>query len=186
MDKQSKNSMSINLLPVSFRQLQQQNSKFYKIQTISIFLLLSLIFLTSIAVALRFLQTQQIKAAEVNLQQSNDKVSSLKSREEALFIVKNRLTAIDQISNIPSKQRAIYNLVNQLIPASLSLSLVSVDASGNMIVSIVAPNFTALDGLLSDLTNKEKNENQISKVSLESFSRSRDGLYRASLKIIPN
>ncbi|MDO8619041.1 MAG: hypothetical protein Q7R49_03820 [Candidatus Daviesbacteria bacterium] len=181
-----KNAVNINLLPISFRQKQQQNSKFYKIQTISIFLLLSLIFLTSLTLAMRFLQTQQIQAAEVNFQNSNNKVSSLKSKEASLIIVKDRLTTIDAIASIPSNQRAIYNLVSQLIPPSLSLSFVSVDANGNMIISLVAPNFTALDGLLSDLTSKEKNENRVKQVSLESFSRSRDGLYRASLKIIPN
>lgn len=186
MDKNTKTAMNINLLPLTYKRLQQQNSKFYKIQTVSIILLLSLVFLTSVTIALRFLQSQQIKAAESSLQESSSRVTAFKSKEAALLILKNRLATIDSISAQPSKQRALYNLVNELVPPSLTISFVSVDSSGNMAVSLIAPNFTALDQLLSLLSSKEKNEGRIAKVSLESLSRSRDGLYRASLKVVPN
>ncbi len=177
--------MDINLLPIGYTKLRKRDTKFYQVQTISIYLLLLLIFVTSITVALRFLQTQQIKAAEANLQEFNLQVSSLKSKEASLVILKDRLTTIDQISTVPSKQRSVYNLVNGLIPPNLTLSFVSVDRSGNMLLSIVAPNFSSLDGLLATLGSTQKNENKITSTSLESFSRSRDGLYRASLKIVP-
>lgn len=181
--KNTGHSMNINLLPLSYKQVQTQNSKFYKIQSASIYLLLTLIFLTSLTVAFRILQSQQIKAAEVSLQQFSTQVSSQKSKEAGLLILKNRLDAIDQISALPSRQRSLYNLVNQLIPPTLTLSFVSVDGNGNMTISLVAPNFSALDTLLGVLTSPGRSEGLIGKVSLESFSRSRDGLYRASLKI---
>jgi len=183
MDK--KGSASINLLPISYKEFQKRESKFYKIQNISISLLLFLIFVTSITIALRIIQAQQINAAEGLLEQNNQKVSDLKPREASLFLLKDRLTNIDQITSLPSKQRSIYNLVSQLIPANLNLNFVSVDTNGDMLISIVAPNFASLDELLIVLTSKDKNEDSIAAVSLESFSRSRDGLYRASIKIKP-
>lgn len=177
--------MSINLLPLGYKELQKANTRFYKIQSISISLLLCLIFVASITVALRIIQAQQISAAENLLESNTQKVSSLKPRESSLFLLKDRLSSINQIISLPSKQRSLFNLVNQLIPPNLTLSFISVDTTGNMLLSTVAPDFSSLDNLLTTLSSPDKSEGQISQVSLESFSRSRDGLYRASIKVTP-
>lgn len=180
-----KNKLTINLLPIEFTNTQKESDRFQKIQAICSYFILTLILAASLVVALRIFQSQQIKLAQANLDQNSQKVTKLKPTEESLVILKNRLSAIDKLTSLPSKQRAVYNLVSQLIPNSISISSVAVDSSGNMLLSLTSSGFEQIDALINALTSPVQNENRISQVSIDSFSRSRDALYRVNLKITP-
>ena len=143
-----KDRLSINLLPIEYTGLQKQYEKFYKVQAFSIAIILILGFLASITVALRVFQSQQVRVAQADLDNFTNKVTNLKPKEASLVILKNRLSTIDQISSLPSKQRSLYVLVNKLLPASLQISSISIEASGDMLLTIVSPDYFSIDNLL--------------------------------------
>lgn len=179
-----KDKFSINLLPASYTGLQKEYTKFLRVQTISIGIILFLVFLASLTVALGVFQNSQVKSAQATLDNFTSKVSDLKPKEASLAILKNRLSVIDQITSLPSKQRSLYNLVTQLTPPSLTILAVSIDSSGNMLLTILSPDYLSIDSLLVSLMSASKNEGRISQVLIDNLSRSRDGVYRGSLKIV--
>ena len=50
--------VTINLLPLEFREQDLNNAKFYKVQIIGVAVVLLIIFLSSLTVALRILQSK--------------------------------------------------------------------------------------------------------------------------------
>src|SRR5437588_594087 len=96
--------ISINLLPVEFTQEQVKNAKFYKIQARGIVIILIMIFLASLTIALRILQSHNIQQVQAQVDETSQKVSNLKDKEVALAVLKNRLATIGQYLGVPSKQ----------------------------------------------------------------------------------
>lgn len=177
--------IAINLLPLEFRAAELKVAKFYKIQTIGIATVLLMTFLASLTVALRVLQSQNISRIQNQLTLSEGKVSGFKNTEGSLFLLKNRITAINQYLGIPSSQTQIYKIITELLPTDVSASSISVDKGGEVLVVAIAPDASSLDNLITNLTSKESNQDKISQVSLESINRGKDGIYRVSLKIKP-
>lgn len=175
--------ITINLLPVEFRKAQAEQSKFYKVQYLSILTVLALAFLASTTVALRIFQSQSVSSAQGNLEQISQRVVDSKVKEASLVALKTRLSTINQLSSVPSKQRATFSIVSNLLPASAQISSLVVDKAGNITLSITSADNSALDSFLNDLVSYERNEDKISEVTLESLSRGRDGVYRANLTI---
>lgn len=175
--------ISINLLPPEVVAEQLKRTKFYKIQSAGIAIILLMTFLTSLTVAFRILQSRNIVAAQSKLDESSKQVSAYKSTEASLFILKNRLTVIDQYLGVPSEQSAIYRLIDKLIPSSVAVNSLTINKTGDVIVLSSVPDSVALDNLVNNLTSKESNEGKISQVSIDSLNRGRDGMYRVSLKL---
>lgn len=177
--------IAIDLLPLEYREQQLKGIKFIKIQSIGVATILIMVFLSSLTIALRILQSQNILQIQNRITQSEQRVSDQKNNEAALFLLKNRLATINQYIDVPSKQSEIYKLVTQLIPPSVILSAFSVDKSGEVLIVAVAPDSTSVDSLVNNLTDKSSNQDKISQVSLENINSGRDGVYRLSLKIKP-
>lgn len=175
--------ISINLLPVEFKIIQQSEQRFLKIQTISIAVLLLFIFLATTTVALGYIQSQDVKNAQVNLDSAESAVSGLKSKESSLVALKNRINSISEVKKDPSKQRIMYSLVDGLIPANVNVSSLSVDKSGDVVIAAVFSDIQSFDSFTQDLVNRNKNQDKIKEVDIDSLSRSRNGQYRVNLKI---
>lgn len=177
--------ISINLLPVEFTQEEVKKSKFYKVQAISISIILILIFLSILTISLRIFQSNRIKIAQLEVAEAENRVTSKSLRQAQLLLLKNRLSAIQNYLGVSSKQAEMYTLVHNLLPSALDISSVSVGREGGVLVSALATDANTLDRIFTDLLNKEKNENKISKVSIESLNRGRDGLYRVNFTVGP-
>lgn len=177
--------IAINLLPIEFREQDLKNAKFYQVQTVGVTIILLMIVLASLIVGLRVLQSQNISQIQTTVAASEQKLSDLKNTESSLFLLKNRLTAINQYLGIPSKQVQTYHLITKLLPPSVLISSISVSKSAEVLALVIVPDVDSLDSLLNNLTYQQTNEDKISQVSLESINRSRDGVYRLSLKIKP-
>lgn len=177
--------ISINLLPIEFKQEEIKRTKFYKVQTVGVAIILLMTFLASLTVALRILQSQKIFQIKSRLAQAEEKISNLKTVQASLILLKNRLTAIDQYLGTPSKQSQIYQLVTELLPVNAAVSSISVDAAGEVIILVTIPDSSALDNLVNSLISRDKNQDKISQISLENINRGRDGIYRLNLKIKP-
>lgn len=170
-------AININLLPIEDALRQKKEGKFRLIQAISIFLLLSLLFLSTVGFILRFLQNNDIGKVESAANLAENQVAGFKDKEAALFVLKNRLTAIGQIVKEPGKQAEIYDLAVRKLPQSVGLASVGIDKSGSITESLVVSDGVVLDILLDQYMEKA------SKIEVESLSRGRDAAYRVNLKI---
>lgn len=175
--------ISINLLPQEFTQAEVEKAKFYKIQAIGVGITLVMIFLASSTVALRILQSNYISQVQSKLSETEGKVVALKDRQASLVLLKNRLSTIGQNLEERSKQNNMYNLLDKLIPQSISITSLSVDKVGNAVILALVPDSNTLDSLIKGLTTRESNKDKIKGVLLENINRGRDGIFRISLKI---
>ncbi len=178
--------ISINLLPVEFITTEAKKANFYKVQAIGIVVILTMVFLASLMIALRILQSHNIDRAKVLLDESEQKVSNLKRKEVSLTVLKNRLTIIDKYLGVSSKQVSIYKLIDKLIPPAITVTSFSIEPSGGVALTGIAQDSTSLDNLINSLTSKDINEGKIAGVSVDSLNRGRDGIYRLSLKVQVN
>lgn len=178
--------IAINLLPIEFTEAEVKRAKFIKIQTIGVAVILVMVFLSSLSVSLRILQSQSIKSVQTQVSATEQKISDLKDRQVSLLLIKNRLAVINQYLGNSSKQTAMFILLDKLLPPSISINSTTVDKDGGILILALIPDSLALDNLMNNLTDKTKNESQIKEVALDSISRGKDGVYRVSLKIKPN
>ncbi|QQG43271.1 MAG: hypothetical protein HYW45_03650 [Candidatus Daviesbacteria bacterium] len=176
-------NLSINLLPVEYAQVYAADERFRKIQRIGISILVLLIFLSSTTFALSLLQNSNILQAQAKLQVEESAINKFKPQEESVILLKDRLNSLQKLSTAPSQSSAMYSLVDALMSASISPTLIVTDTSGNLSLSLATTNSSEIDNFIASLTNPQKNQNLVSKVDVESLSRGKDGLYRVNLKI---
>ncbi len=177
--------LSIDLLPAEFKQAQSKRSKFYKIQSVGIAIIGIIAFLASLIIALRILQSQKILRLQNRAQEAEQKVSSLKTSQGYLLLLKNRLATINQYLGTSSKQAQMYNLVEKLLPPTVSISTISVSRNGEVSILATGNDGDSLDLFLNSLQSKDINEDKIKEISMENLSRGRDNLYRLTINIKP-
>lgn len=175
--------IAINLLPAEFREQELKKTKFYKLQSVGIGIIMLMVFLSSLTVALRVLQSQNISQIQKQVAASEQKISDLKTTQGSIILLKDRLTAINQYLGNPSEQSQMYKLVSDLLPSGVSISSVSVGKAGDILLFVSTKDSSTLDQFITNLTSKEKNQDKISQVSLETLSRGRDEIYRVNFKI---
>lgn len=168
--------ISINLLPREYLSDEIKKAKFYKVQLMSTAAILLVAFFASIAVGIRFLQSQNIRAVEAKIVEGEEKITQLAGKQTSLLLIKNRLSTINQYLGVTSKQVSTYALLDGLLPSQIGISSLNVDRSGDAQLVAVIPDVIILDTLISDLTS-------VSEVSVESLNRGRENTYRISLKI---
>ncbi len=177
--------IAINLLPIEFTQAEVKRARFIKIQTIGVLVILVMVFLSSLSVALRILQSQSIKGIQTQVSASEQKISDLKDKQVSLLLIKNRLAVINQYLGNSSKQVAMLILLDKLLPPAISINSTIIDKSGEISILALIPDSLMLDNMINNLTDKTQNEGRIREISLDSISRGKDGVYRVSLKIKP-
>lgn len=178
--------ISINLLPSEIMARELKEAKFYKLQFAGIAIVLVMVFLASLTLALRILQNQSLAAIQATVAEEGQRVSDLKETQASLLLLKNRLNVINQYLGIPSAQSTMYELLEKLIPFSISVNALSIDKGKGVTILATAPDSFALDDLVNNLTNQETNEGKISQISVEALNRGRAGFYRVSFKFVPN
>lgn len=177
--------ISINLLPAEFTAEQVKKAKFYKIQGIGVVAILVMVFLSSLTVALRILQSQNISEAQAILNEREQRVLGLKNRQASLILLKNRLSAVSKYLGVSSKQVSVYKFINDLLPPTFGINSLTVDKSGEILILAVVSDIITLDNFISTLISDESGQGKVSQLSLENLNRGRDGIYRVSLKIKP-
>lgn len=184
-EEASAGKLSVNLLPPEILFERRQGSKLAVINKLSILALLLMLFFTSATLSLRISQNSELKEIRESVAVAEAKVSGMKGKEEQLAVLKSRLNSIKTLNEGDVKRKAIFSLVVFLIPESMGVSEVAVDGSGKMTLSLTSSSLASIESLISNLGNKEKNSNLISKVTLDGLSMGKEETYRFSLKIIP-
>lgn len=175
--------ISINLLPPETIANELKRAKFYKIQVIGVTIVLVMVFLASLTVGLRILQSSHITGIQTTLASEEQKITDLKDTQGTLIVLKDRLKVIDQYLGVASSQSSMYKLIDKLIPPAVAVSGINIDKTGGVVFSVLTTDSSILDALVSSLTDKEANEGKITQVSVESLNRGRDGYFRVSFKI---
>lgn len=177
--------ISINLLPVEFIQEEVKRSKFARLQTIGVAIILIMVFLASLTVALRILQTQNINRFQLKASLAEERINGLKEAQGSLILLKNRLGIISRYLGKSSKQTEVYQFIDSIIPPSVNVTSVSIDKSGDASMLFLARDIVSLDNFIGSLTNPGNNSGKISRVSIENINLGRDGIFRVNLKIKP-
>lgn len=177
--------LSVNLLPPEILLQRKQSFKLSLANKLSIVLLVTLVFFSSVTLAFRLIQNAQKETAENNLVLAETRMSGLKPREEEAILLKGRLASIEKLLGGDVKRKAIFNLVVYLALPDMQISEAAVDSQGNMSISMVSQTIESFDNFLSNLSSQEKNFGMVQKVHLESLSMGRDAAYRFALKITP-
>lgn len=175
--------LSINLLPAEIATQGLQQQRLYRIKFFGVVTVLTLVFLSSVTIALRLLQGQNIKKSESQFQELTTRVQNFKTTESSLGVLKNRLNAIQNLALQPSKQRTLYSQVISLLPSSLLVTSVSLDKSGNMSLSASTSDYVGFDNFLKSLSSTK--DIKVSKVAVDNLIIGRDGVFRVNLKISP-
>lgn len=178
-------NIAINLLPAEYRAEELKKAKLYKVQALAVAVVLVTAFLASATVALRILQSQKIIQVQSKAEEAEKKVSDFKTSQGYLLLLKNRLNTITLYLGNSSKQAQMYVLMEKLLTPSISVSTISVDKSGNVLILATSVDRSALDLLINNLLSKEISEDKIKEVSVESLNRGKDGVYRLSFKVKP-
>lgn len=177
--------ISINLLPAEFSAAELKRAKFVKIQAIGVSVVLLMIFLSSLTFSLRILQNQSIKAVSGRVLGAEEKIDGLKGTQASLVFLKNRLDILQKYLGTQSKTVSFYQFFTNQLPSSASADSISVDKEANLLILIHFQDIREFDSLLVSLLDPQKNEGRVKKISIDSFSRGRDGLFRVSLKLEP-
>lgn len=175
--------ISINLLPQTVLLERIQSSKTNFVYKVSISILVLVIIITVGVIFLRVVQNNENNKVNSAVKLSEDKVFSFKDQEQTVFALKNRLDMISTLVGNDAKVKTIFSLIIYLTPPEVGLYDAAVDKNGTMTATFTSTSLNAVDTLLSNLSNKEKNLNLISKVNLDGISLGRDATYRFSLKI---
>ncbi|RJP46029.1 MAG: hypothetical protein C4584_02325 [Armatimonadetes bacterium] len=178
-------SFGINLLPQEVLVERQHGAKLNLVNKISVTVLVAMVFLTSLVITVQLSQNSQLKKVKGNLVYAEGKVIDLKSKEGQVITLKNRLGLIQSFSKDDAKRKEVFNLVVYLMPLQIQINELSLDKSGYMTISLSSSSLSAIDELIVNLGNQEKNAGMISKVSLENLSLGREGKYNFVLKITP-
>lgn len=177
--------LAINLLPPDVLREQEHRGKLSLINKISVSVLVLLTFFTSVTVALRVAQSSELSKTTDNFAYAQEKISTLKDKEEQLVILKQRLSMMQSLIGTDLKKKALFNLILYLTPLNTQITDLSIDKKGTIALSFNTDSLSNVDKLIGDLASKEKNSDLITKIDLDSFSSGRNGLYYATLKITP-
>lgn len=177
--------ISINLLPPETIAEELKRAKFYKVQFVGVIIVLTMVFIASMTMSLRILQSRHVAMAQASLDQAQQQVTNLKSTQASLFVLKDRLSVINQYLGVPSKQSSIYQLINKLIPPSIAITGLTIGKDNEVVLLASVPDSNSLDVMINNLSVRDNNEDKFSQISIESLNRGRDGLYRVSFKIKP-
>ncbi|OGE19409.1 hypothetical protein A3J19_01760 [Candidatus Daviesbacteria bacterium RIFCSPLOWO2_02_FULL_41_8] len=175
--------ISINLLPPELITKELKKANFYKIQLAGIVIILTMVFLASLSVALRILQSRSILSIQARVTEARQKVSDLKDTQAAIMILKSRLAVVDKYWGESTNQTLMYKLMGKIIPEDITVNTITIDQKGDVSLTALVSDTLSLDNFIEKLTDKDSNEGRVSQVSIENLNRSRDGLYRVGIII---
>lgn len=176
-------NISINLLPAPEIAVVNREKKFKKVQLFAMIVVIILFFLTSVTFALSITQSARLKKSEASFNLAKDSVEKFKQKEIQLLVLKDRLQEIDRLKSQKSKQAQMYGLITQLIPQQIFLNNININANLNTNLNLASADIQAIDLFLYDLLDKQKNEELVKSVAVESLSRGKDGFYRVSFNV---
>ncbi len=161
--------INLNLLPEEFLIEKKLGTKRSLYLRISIIIFVTVLILTSTILLVRLTQSQALGNLEGDLEGSKTNIVGLKENETAVFMLKNRLDKISQISSKESIPVQGYNLFSSIIPAGANVTSFSMLKENIINASVETTDTTVLDELFTKLLDPETNNGQITTIKLENI-----------------
>lgn len=161
--------INLNLLPEEFLVEKKLGSKRALYLRISIIVFVTSLILTSTLLLFRLTQSQSLSSLEGELEGTKTSIGGLKENETAIFMLKNRLDKITQLSSKDSVPVAGYNLISGIVPPGANLTSFSMMKDNLITTTVETTDTTVLDELFTKLLNPEVNNGQITTVKLENI-----------------
>ncbi|KKQ66427.1 MAG: hypothetical protein US86_C0005G0038 [Candidatus Daviesbacteria bacterium GW2011_GWA2_38_24] len=175
--------ISINLLPQEVLLAEKDVAKRTLVKKISILVLVLTSLLTAATSGVNIYQKSQVNQLQDQMDQSQQQISALKVKEGLLVSLKQRLGFISNLLSAPSKQADVYNTITTLTPPGVKVLVFNVDAKNKITVSGEASDNSSLEAFFENLTEPDKNQDQIQKVNLDNLSRTANGTFRFETSI---
>ena len=174
---------TINLLPGEVLLQEKDRSKRSLLLKISIAFLLVVVMVAAATFMLTINQKQQLEEANQSLDNARTKVQSYNDQESLVTYLKQRLDNIDTLQKQQSKPVLSYRLMLRLLPVGVSVSAFTLDKSNKIVISAQSNNIESVKQFFDNLTDPTINQKNITKVNIDSLSRSADGSFRMDLTI---
>jgi hypothetical protein len=176
-------SISINLLPIEILVKRKQGSKASSVNTASIIVLVIFIIITALVFAFSLYQSSQLANVKEELTAAEERVKSLNKTEGQVFLIKQRLTLLQTLSNTDNKKKALFNIITDMVPADTKVLDATIDKKGMLAFSLRSPSLASIETLINSLNDNSKTQDLISRVDLESLSFSKSGVYSADFRV---
>lgn len=161
--------ININLLPEEFLVEKKLGVKRALYLRISIIIFVAVLIITSSILLLRLTQSQSLQALEGDLESKRNSITSMKENESAVFILKNRLDKIAQISQKESVPVHGYNLLSSIVPPGANMLAFSMTKENMITTTIETGDTSVLDALFNNLLDPKTSKGFITAVKLENI-----------------
>lgn len=173
--------LKINLIPPEIKEKAKKEAKRSVVIKISIGLLGLLILVTIGILGVIIFQSATITGLNSSIEEEKTKITGLKDKEAVVFFLKNRIDTINKFSDNHYKQGEVYELISQIIPEGIDIASLQVDKSDKVTLSGETTTTLLLDVFFNSLTDSNTNEGKIASVSVDSLSKSANGILRFNL-----
>jgi len=161
--------ININLLPEEFLIEKKLGIKRSLYLRISIIVFVAVLIITSSILLLRLTQSQSLQALEGDLDGKRNSITSMKENESAVFVLKNRLDKIAQISAKESVPVQGYNLLSSIVPPGASMLAFSMTKENLINATVETSDTSVLDQLFDNLLDPKTSKGFITAVKLENI-----------------
>lgn len=173
----------INLLPPELAIVEKQKSKKILVVKITSLFIVFVIIITSLALGFSVVKTGEEQQKLQDLENARAQVASFNNQEGYLTLIKQKLAKITNLKETDSKRINALNLIINLIPNGISISSLSVDKAGQILLNGNSDGIESLDNFFTALTDDKKNGSKINKVIVDNLNRSGNEQYRFDLAI---
>ncbi len=175
--------LKINLIPPEIKEKAKKDAKRSVINRASIGLLGVLILVTSGVLLVSIYQSVTLQGLNTGIEQEKAEVTALKEKEAVVFFLKNRIDSINKFGLTQYTQTELFSMITGLFPEGVNLISLQIDKSDKVLIQAETKVTNALDVFFNRLTDPTTNDDKISSVSVDSLSKSQNGIIRFSLTL---
>lgn len=169
-------SISINLLPPELQTLKEQEIKRARFNKLSLGILGVTMLFVGLSIFLKVTQVFDTTSLNSEVASLKSQLTQFKTQEGLAFLIKDRLTTIQQKKSEESVPVVSFNLTEKLIPSGVKISSFNVDDSQTISISGATTSLASLQQFFDNLVDQNLTEGRIKNVEVESLSQNTSGI----------
>lgn len=175
--------ISINLLPPELKLSKKKEKKKQLAVRISVSVLVLMIIITGSLIGMSVMQSSSLETESRRLESLQTQVSTYKEAEGIAYLLKNRLSGIEQAAGRKFPQTEAFNMLTQLTPDLVNLYAFKVDKASKVNLQGLTDYPGALETYFTNLTDPKINEGKVTKVTVNSLNKGTTNTIRFDLNI---
>ena len=173
----------INLLPVEILSQQIEKNKKSTVVKVAIFVLIVMIVLTAGILSLSVSRNNEHQKLAAQLAQLEQSYNANAQTGNIMSQIKEKLNKISTRRLEDVNQVEAFNLMVQLLTSGVRVNTLSLGKSSEVILSGEVDSTSSLELFFNNLTDPSKNGNKISKVSIQSLSKTAQDNFRFDIGV---